>query len=56
MSNHPTYIIHWTTGDTDTCYGRRDLQDLLDELAYTLDGSDVMDGNRLAGRLEVVGV
>jgi hypothetical protein len=49
-----TFIVKWTTGDTDTCYGRRDLNDLLAELGYTLDGNEVKkpDGT-LAGRVTI---
>jgi hypothetical protein len=46
------YVVHWTTGDTDTCYGRRDLNDLLKELGYRIEGSNVMDGDMIAGRIE----
>lgn len=49
--NKTTYVIYWTTNDTDTCYGRRDLMDLLKELKYTISGSDIMDGDLVAGRL-----
>lgn len=51
--NKTKYTIFWSTGDTDTCYGRRDLFDLLEELKYKLDGSNVMDGDHIAGRLKV---
>jgi hypothetical protein len=52
--NKTTYVIQWTTGDTDTCYGRRDLMDLLKELGYTIDGSNVMDGDHVAGTLKTI--
>ncbi len=52
-SEKTKYTIHWTTGDKDVCYGRRDLNDLLDELKYKLDGPNVMDGDFIAGRLTI---
>lgn len=53
MYNGTTYIIHWMTGDKDTCYGRSDLNDLLKETNCTIDGWHVMDGDRKVGRLEI---
>lgn len=43
--------IRWDTGDIDQCCGFADLMNLLDGLGYVLVGRNVMDGDRICGRL-----
>lgn len=51
---HPIFRVRWVTGDTDTCFGNSDLNDLLTETNCRVeDGGKVIcnDRNERVGTL-----